>query len=201
MRLEVFEKGRDCVCEQKTGVESSQMKSTTEEGGKNRLRTSKRARVFKSRDDWTRVHRLLHVCESLWYAMRFSWHKPFDISVHTIYFTMGTCSFLLMYICVCQQVSSPSVHPLLQKLRDAERQRAHKVVPAGQVPVPDLHRQPAVLVRLLQITVRHKAHDGDRQSQRNQAQRFISHFSDKQITDLIFWLCHWCPERESFLTM
>ncbi len=111
MRLEVFEKGRDCVCEQKTGVESSQMKSTTEEGGKDRLRTSKRARVFKSRDDWTRVHRLPHVCESLWYAMRFSWHKPFDISVHTIYFTMGTCSFLLMYICVCQQVSSPSVHP------------------------------------------------------------------------------------------
>lgn len=109
---------------------------------------------------------------------------------------MGTCSFLLMYICVCQQVSSPSVHPLLLKLRDAERQRAHKVVPAGQVPVPDLHRQPAVLVRLLQITVRHRAQEGDRQRQRNQAQHFISHFSDKQITDLIFWLCHWCPERE-----
>ncbi len=34
MHLEVFEKGRDCVCEQKTGVESSQMKSTTEEGEK-----------------------------------------------------------------------------------------------------------------------------------------------------------------------
>lgn len=115
---------------------------------------------------------------------------------------MGTCSFLLMYICVCQQVSSPSVHPLLLKLRDAERQRTHKVVPAGQVPVPDLHRQPAVLVRLLQITVRHRAQEGDRQSQRNQAQHFISHFSDKQITDLIWSFgCATDVQSESFLTM
>lgn len=45
----------------------------------------------------------------------------------------------------------PAVHPLLLELWDAEGQWSHEVVAAGQVPVPHLHRQAAVLVILLQV--------------------------------------------------
>lgn len=206
MRSEVFEKGRDCVCvcgKQKWRALRWRALLRREKRQTEDFWKSKSLQI-QGRLHQLDVYRLLHVCESLWYAMRFSWHKPFDISMYTIYLTVETCSFLLMYIyvcvCVCQQVSSPSIHPLLLKLRDAERQGAHKVVPAGQVPVPDLHRQPAVLVRLFQITVRHRAQEGGRQRQRNQAQHFILHFTDKQVTDLL--AVHWCRKQsESFLTM
>lgn len=76
-------------------------------------RTSERARVFKYRGDKRRlnqldVYGLLHVCEFLWYAMRFSWHKLFNISVYTIWLTLR--DFLIstdVYVCV----SRLSHHP------------------------------------------------------------------------------------------
>lgn len=46
---------------------------------------------------------------------------------------------------------SPSIHSLLLEFRDAEWQRSHEVIAAGQVPVPHLHRQTAVLIVLLQV--------------------------------------------------
>lgn len=53
----------------------------------------------------------------------------------------------------------PSINSHLLQLRDPEGQGAHEIVPAGQVPVPDLHRQPPVLVRLLQLA---GAEEGER---------------------------------------
>lgn len=49
---------------------------------------------------------------------------------------------------------SPSIHSLFLELWDAEGQRSHEVVAAGQVPVPHLHWQAAVLVVLLQVAGR-----------------------------------------------
>lgn len=46
----------------------------------------------------------------------------------------------------------PATDPLLLELRDAEGERTHEVVPAGQIPVPDLHRQTSVFIRLAQVT-------------------------------------------------
>lgn len=49
---------------------------------------------------------------------------------------------------------SPSIYALLLQLRDPKRQRSHEVIATGQVPVPHLHRQTAVLVVLLQVADR-----------------------------------------------
>lgn len=48
----------------------------------------------------------------------------------------------------------PSIDSRLLQLRNPEGQGAHEVIPAGQIPVPNLHRQPPVFVRLFQLAGR-----------------------------------------------
>lgn len=55
--------------------------------------------------------------------------------------------FLLFFI-------SPSIHPLFLELRDAKGQWSHEVIAAGQVPVPHLHWQTAVLIVFFQVAAR-----------------------------------------------
>lgn len=40
----------------------------------------------------------------------------------------------------------PAIHAGLLQFRNPKRQRSHEVIPAGQVPVPDLYGQSSVFV-------------------------------------------------------
>lgn len=54
----------------------------------------------------------------------------------------------------------PAIDSRLLQLRNPEGQGAHEIIPAGQIPVPDLHRQPPVFVCLLQLAGREQRRDG-----------------------------------------
>lgn len=100
-----------------------------------------------------------------------------------------------------QEVCSPSIHSLLLKLRDTKRERAHEVIPAGQIPVPDLHRQPAVFVRLLQITVRQKQmREGDK-DKASMLREFDSPFTRQTLPVTRRGWTKAQKQTENFLTM
>lgn len=62
----------------------------------------------------------------------------------------------------------PSIHSLFLQLRYPEGEGAHEVVPAGEIPVPNLHWQAAVLVTFFQVAAKWNF-----RVNRNSAQPFV----------------------------
>lgn len=49
--------------------------------------------------------------------------------------------------------SLPAIDTSFLQFRNPKGQRSHEVIPAGQIPIPNLHRQPPVFVWFFQLAV------------------------------------------------